>query len=186
MKIKDDRSEFYSISESEEMWNEVQSSDRSAILVVSAAFDTHLERILTKHFIKDGSKAKQLLESSLNSFGARISICYCLGLINIDEQNDLNLIKGIRNSFAHNLLNCHFANEEVKTAISNLTLIRKAGGKISDFGLKKFFLVGVMLLDKALLIRLNETITIKKCREIKSEEKIPNKRLQADAAKLRH
>lgn len=185
MKIKDDRSEFYSISESEEIWNEVQSSDRSAILVVSAAFDTHLERILTKHFIKEGSKAKELLESSLNSFGARISICYCLGLINIDEQKDLNLIRGIRNSFAHNLLNCDFENEKVKTAISNLTLIRKAGEAISELGLKTFFLIGVMILDKALLIRFNETNTIKKCREIESKEEIPNKRLQVDAEKLR-
>ena len=157
MKIIDDKSNFGSISDNEELWNESMSSDRSAALVASAAFDTHLERILLKHLLFENSKGKKLLNSTLSSFSARINTCFCLGLIDEDEYHDLNLFRDIRNSFAHNLFECNFKNEKVKVAIENLKCVKNFRSEKHKEESKLKFLLGVMLLDKSLVMRLSKT-----------------------------
>ena len=135
-------------------------------MVAAAAFDTHLERILQKFLLFEESKGKKILGTTLSSFSARINTCYCLGLIDSDEYHDLNLLRDIRNSFAHNLFECNFENVKVREVISNLRLIRRSEGDIKELGVKPWFLISVMLLDKSLLLRLKKTSKVNKCEKL--------------------
>jgi DNA-binding MltR family transcriptional regulator len=170
MKISDDKNNFGSISDSEELWNESMSSDRSAVLVASAAFDTHLERILLKHLLYESSKGKRLLNSTLSSFSARINVCFCLGLLDENEYHDLNLLRDIRNSFAHNLFECNFQNEKVIVAIDNLICVKNFRSENFKEETKLKFLLGVMLLDKSLIMRLNQTTKVQRPDKLDLEE----------------
>jgi mannitol operon repressor len=80
-----------------------EESDRGAALVGAALLDARLERLLLAHMLP-GKAATNLIRgrnAPLGTFSARISMCYVLGLITSAEKHDLNLIREIRNEFAH-------------------------------------------------------------------------------------
>jgi hypothetical protein len=117
---------------------ELQSeSDRGAALVGAAFLDEHLRLVLERFFIDDKRKVNNLLshpERPLGSFGARISIAYCLGMMPKNVYHDLNLIKDIRNGFAHHLHGLSFANEWVVHKCHELELpriVRRLAGSIA-------------------------------------------------------
>ena len=78
-------------------------SDRAAALVAAALLDENLESLLRAYMVSDQDEVEHLLGTSLQSLGARLRACYCLGLISHDEADDLRVIKTVRNHFAHNL-----------------------------------------------------------------------------------
>ena len=69
--------------------------------------------------VDDAKKVNELLgsedgsEAPLSSLSARIKTAYCLGLITKKEFDDLNLIRRIRNRFAHRLHGYSFENQEI-------------------------------------------------------------------------
>jgi hypothetical protein len=78
-------------------------SDRGAALVGAALLDTRLERLLISHMIPGEGSNKLVCggNAPLGTFSARISTCVALGLITSIERHDLNLVRSIRNEFAH-------------------------------------------------------------------------------------
>jgi len=78
-------------------------SDRAAALVAAALLDENLESLLRAFMVSDHDDVERLLGTSLQSLGARLRACYCLGLISQDEAADLRIVKEVRNHFAHNL-----------------------------------------------------------------------------------
>lgn len=97
-------------------------SDRGAALVGAALLDARLERILRAHFV-EGKSAKELLEGGnapLASFSARIKCCHALGLITSHEKNDIDLIRAIRNEFAHQEHGLSFEGTKIKSLCSSL------------------------------------------------------------------
>jgi mannitol operon repressor len=78
-------------------------SDRGGALVGAALLDARLERLLLSHLVK-GKGSEELVSGGnapLGSFSARINVCLALGLITPPEQHELNLVRKIRNEFAH-------------------------------------------------------------------------------------
>ena len=69
--------------------------------------------------VEDTKKVEELLggddgsEAPLSSFSARIKTAYCLGLVTKQEFDDLNLIRRIRNRFAHRFHGYTFENQEI-------------------------------------------------------------------------
>jgi DNA-binding MltR family transcriptional regulator len=69
--------------------------------------------------VDDTKKVYELLgdvdgsEAPLSNFSARIKTAYCLGLITKKEYDDLNLIRKIRNKFAHRLHGYSFDHKEI-------------------------------------------------------------------------
>ena len=107
----------------------VNGSDRVAVLLGATIVDTHLERLLSKFFLNSAKETKELLSSSnasapLSSFSARTKIAYCLGLIEKIEFEDLNRIREIRNTFAHNLFECDFDTTSVRDALTSMHHMR--------------------------------------------------------------
>lgn len=100
----------------EEFQNE---SPRAAVIISGAFLDSLLRDLICSFMINDIKKVNELLgdvdgsEAPLSSFSARIKTAYCLGLITKKEYDDLNLIRKIRNKFAHRSHGYSFENQEV-------------------------------------------------------------------------
>ena len=161
MKIKDKMHDFMSLTGNKSLWDEVlKTSERNAVLIAGAAFDTQLERILKKFLIQGSAISNKIAKSSV--FASKINQCFSLGLISEDERHDLNLLRDIRNAFAHNIFGCDFNNEQVKVAISNLILPKKAKAN-PDNGLRVYFNIGMIVLDSLLKNRIE---SVKACKQL--------------------
>lgn len=79
-------------------------NDRVIAVIGGAFLDTSLEHIL-RSFLPESEEVKKLLEPNglLGSYGSRLKMTYCLGLIDKIIKDDLILIGKIRNKFAHDL-----------------------------------------------------------------------------------
>lgn len=80
-------------------------SPRGKVLVAGGFLEEHLKEILLA-FFADCPQSAALLDGGntpLGTFGARITACYALGLITKNEHDDLQLVRRIRNDFAHDL-----------------------------------------------------------------------------------
>jgi DNA-binding MltR family transcriptional regulator len=166
VKYKEDKTRFHSFERNDEQWNEIlNSTARNKVLISGAAIDLILERILEKHLLQE-SVSKKLISSSLNRFATRINICFALGLISDDEKHDLNILKEIRNSFAHNLFDCDFLNPDIVREISNFKLGKKAKVSPETAGIDSFFNISILVLENLLQDRLKNTISVSKCSNI--------------------
>lgn len=80
-------------------------SPRGAVLVACS----YIEKLLREtiyNFLIESPDRKLLLDVSnapIGTFSSRIKVAYCLGLISDEERNDCNILRKIRNEFAHNL-----------------------------------------------------------------------------------
>lgn len=173
MKIKDNVHNFVSITDNKELWDEVlNASERNAVLIVGAAFDTQLEKLLKKRLIQESSVTNKIAEFS--SFSSKINLCFCLGILSEDERHDLNLLRDIRNAFSHNIFDCDFNNVQVSEAISNLIIPRKAKAIPEAESIKQFFNIGVVILDGFLKERLESVLPIKRLANINFKNKNKN------------
>lgn len=77
--------------------------DRGAALVGAAFLDEVLTSLLRAHFIDDPAVDRHLLGDGrpLDTFSVKIHLAYSLGLIGPKTYADLDLIRRIRNDFAH-------------------------------------------------------------------------------------
>src|SRR5689334_5106314 len=78
-------------------------SDRGTVLIASAWIDDSLRELLRAHFRPDHASLQQVLEGTgpLATFSSRIQVAYLLDLIEETARKDLDLIRKIRNLFAH-------------------------------------------------------------------------------------
>jgi hypothetical protein len=80
-------------------------NERAAAIVGGAFLDTLLEHILFSFLADDAKEVQRLLDPDqpLGTYGARVRVVYCLGLIGRIVRDDLRLVGKIRNLFAHDL-----------------------------------------------------------------------------------
>lgn len=78
-------------------------TDRGAALMAASYLEELLEKLLIKFFINDNGLTNKLLNGygGLSSFSSKIDLAFLLGLISKKTQNNLHLIRKIRNEFAH-------------------------------------------------------------------------------------
>lgn len=97
-------------------------TDRGAVLVGAALIDDRLERLLRSHFlgVKESSELLVGANAPLGSFSARIKTAYCLGLITDMEHHECDIIRRVRNEFAHKLHGLTFKDQKVKDLCNNL------------------------------------------------------------------
>jgi DNA-binding MltR family transcriptional regulator len=86
-------------------------------MVAVAFIDSFLRGLLTLHFV-DLSKNDFVSifgpERPLASFSAKIKICHAFGLIGAKTAHDLNVLREVRNAFAHGLRKMNFKTREVR------------------------------------------------------------------------
>lgn len=80
-----------------------EESDRAAAILGAAKLDTLLYQIIQSVLRPNVSKNDELLDgdSPLGTFSSRIMFCYRIGVINDLTAWSLNMIRRIRNQFAH-------------------------------------------------------------------------------------
>ena len=88
--------------------------DPGRALISSAIVEDFLQQLLL-HAMRSlsNTKAKRLFDGPLATFDAKIEVAYAFDLIDDDLRNDLNVIKDIRNAFAHSLDWMHFQSKEI-------------------------------------------------------------------------
>ena len=80
-------------------------SDRGAVLISTGFLEQQLKDVLLA-FMLSVPQSEDLVEghnAPLGTFSSRITTCYVLGLISDNEHHDLNLLRRIRNDFAHDI-----------------------------------------------------------------------------------
>jgi DNA-binding MltR family transcriptional regulator len=103
-------------------------SDRATAVLGAALLDAKVLQLLTAFLVDDKKQVESLLdvEQPLGSFGARIRMAYCLGLVTKSLFEILTTIKGIRNTFAHQLHGLSFQSPHIAKECSKLGRIRNA------------------------------------------------------------
>lgn len=95
-------------------------SPRAAIIMGAAFLDAQLRELIANFLIDEKNVVEELLgnddkgERPLSSFSSRTKTAYCLGLISRDEYEDLNIIRKIRNRFAHRLHDISIDDDKIK------------------------------------------------------------------------
>jgi len=97
-------------------------TDRGLPLVSMALIDEKLRDTLESFFI-EGEVTKKLLDefnSPLGSLSSRLTTCYALGLIDDYEYSEINILRKVRNEFAHLKHGINFSTEKIKGLCSSL------------------------------------------------------------------
>jgi len=100
-------------------------TDRGLAIISSAMLDHLLSSLIEKFLVDDQKATKELLCNSmspLGTFAARIAIACSMGLISYDERDDLNIIREIRNKFAHKAIGLTFESEQISKFINKLKI----------------------------------------------------------------
>lgn len=86
---------------------EQQESDRGCVIFCAAMLEDELESLLRANCLKAASVVKKVVDpmfqgyAPLSTFSAKIQVSYALGLIPEHVYEGLNLIRKLRNVFAH-------------------------------------------------------------------------------------
>lgn len=123
------------------------SGDDRTIVIIGASFvDYVLEHILLAFLPNDEPEVEALLnpEQPLGTYGSRVRMIYCLGLIDKVIRDDLKLIGKIRNKFAHDLY-ASFEDDQIKSWCRQLQWHRISMFREppSDATTRDFYQVGV-------------------------------------------
>ena len=93
-------------------------TDRGAAVLAGSMVENALGQFLSRYCSAHADKdtVKRLFNSTgpINSFGQRILVARAFGLIDNKRHKQLELIKDIRNHFAHHPLNAAFEDEHVR------------------------------------------------------------------------
>lgn len=105
--------------------NELENmSDRAAIIVMASILDVQLEKLL-KAYLIDCKESSNLFASNgpLSTVSSKISTCYCLGIISKHEYETINILRRIRNRFAHEIKVNSFKSDQSSADLSkNLSI----------------------------------------------------------------
>ena len=97
-------------------------TDRGCALYAAAYLDRALSDLLFLSLVENKNVEKDLFEGTapLATFSSRIKLAYYLGKISPSMRRDLDLIRKIRNDFAHSAENLSFENEKIANRCKEL------------------------------------------------------------------
>jgi len=131
-------------------------TDRGAALIAGAVLDEVLEMAMTARLIELGRDQHDSLFARgrpLDSFAAKIALGYALGLYPNTARVLLEMIRDVRNKFAHRIEPLEFSNPEVVQMIASRRTLRTPTGLpprqefLGMFALLAAMLYGIKSLD---------------------------------------
>lgn len=135
-------------------------SDRAAAILGAALLDELVSQLISAFLIDDPEEVRNLIERPLGAFGSRIRAAYCMGLITKEVFEDLNVIRSIRNLFAHRLHELSFeraAIVEECAKLQSLERIHMLGADSSTargrFSLSVYFIQYYLNLERSRLAK---------------------------------
>ena len=104
-------------------FDELQSeTDRGATILASVWIEKLLERKLVTLFTEGNSDARRKLfdfSGPFSAFSSKILAAYCLGWIDSDIRHDIDLVRKIRNLFAHELHGLNLESPKVRRLVDS-------------------------------------------------------------------
>jgi mannitol operon repressor len=99
---------------------------RGACLAAASFLDDLLARIISAFLIPNDSSFALTdgFSAPLGTLAARIAACHAMGLISEDEYKECELVRKIRNEFAHKV-HMSFKNDRVRSLCESLTMSAK-------------------------------------------------------------
>jgi len=117
------------VSLSQEEWTSFfeelkKESDRAAAILVAAYIDSLLRAKLETLFCKGNAEVRRKLfddsQGAFATFSAKIDAAYCLGWLEPNVFHDIELIRRIRNQFAHRIHGITLEEPKIKALVSKL------------------------------------------------------------------
>jgi mannitol operon repressor len=130
-------------------------TDRGAALVGAALIDQKLADTL-RSFFAAGKTAGELLDGGtapLGTFSARIKAAYALGLIDDFELTECDLIRKVRNEFAHSIHGTTFAEPKIMALCDRLQSDQPDGRQTFKDNRRGVFINAVILTVMCLTYR---------------------------------
>lgn len=133
-------------------------SDRAIAIEAIVLLDMHLIQLLQAFMVRDPVEVSELLgeDHPLGSLSARIRAAYCLGLISLEEREDLWTLKNIWEFFIHQMEDLSLAHEPLRGWCQMLKFpirIQYAGEARAPRGL---FVFTIALLIHQLTLRIQQ------------------------------
>jgi len=103
------------------LFSYTEKDDRTIAILGGTFLEMMLEHILLAFLPENNKDVEKLMDYNqpLGSFSNKITIAYCLGLIDEAIKDDLTYIRKIRNEFAHDLY-ASFDNQNIQSWCENL------------------------------------------------------------------
>jgi len=131
-------------------------TDRGASILAGSMLDQKLKDILFD-FLIDCGQTKDLLNGNnapIGTFSSRLNLSYSLGLISDYEYHDCNIIRKIRNDFAHKFeIEFSFTDQRVSSLCWNLKADTPGDKESFKDKPRQLFVNGVIILYMHLLFR---------------------------------
>jgi len=130
-------------------------TDRGAALVGAALIDLRLTETL-RAFMVSNNAADDLLEgptAPLGTFASRIAATFALGLIDAHEKHECNLIRKVRNEFAHRAHGTTFHDPDISKLCQELQSDLPGGKSKFTDDPRFIFVNAVILISLALTYR---------------------------------
>jgi DNA-binding MltR family transcriptional regulator len=117
----------------------IEESDRGCVLVGAAMLEEDLAALFKVVFQKNaipGKVEKSLFDANgpLSTFSAKIKMAYGMGLIDRPVFDDLELIRRIRNEFAHSPAKVDFVDDRFKPLVESLNAIQDILNVMPTYG----------------------------------------------------
>ncbi|MDZ7860602.1 MAG: hypothetical protein U5O15_08065 [Candidatus Krumholzibacteriota bacterium] len=98
-------------------------SERGCVIVAAAMLDDALEKMIQARLLESNDKEDSLFKSPhpiLGTFASKIELSYRLGLISESMKKSLDIVRKIRNDFAHNYKEQLFDDDSTKDKLKNM------------------------------------------------------------------
>lgn len=132
-------------------------SERGVVLINATILDEVLKEAIESHLVehKDVKKLTEGFNAPIGTFHSRILLSFAIGLIPEDEYKQLELIRKIRNEFAHNVE----ASFESKSVVSHCWSLAHSPlfANLQDSSPKDVYVMSAVLLNVVIQSRLPET-----------------------------
>jgi DNA-binding MltR family transcriptional regulator len=115
-------------------------TDRAVALIVTAWLDDALTEMIKRKLVKDKKVVEEMFRdnAALGTFSSRIGLAYLIRRISKVVYNNLQMIRKIRNDFAHDRENLKFSDESISDRCKNLFLTGFKGQEKKAEGIKEF------------------------------------------------
>jgi hypothetical protein len=141
------------------------SDDRAAVLVAGAMVDNLLAYclLMTFRFGVNPDVVENLLygdSGALNNMSAKVKVLYALGIIDDDLRRELELLREIRNIFAHTSHRISFSDATIAAKIAHLqiALSDEKSGPMASGGGKFAFLASTNVCMRTLMETANRVV----------------------------
>ena len=98
-------------------------SDRAAVILCASMLENALEDYLLARLVPNPASSDSLFDgpiAPLSTFSSKIDFAIRLGIISDQFARDLNIIRRIRNEFAHNISGCSFNDAAARSRVKEL------------------------------------------------------------------